>query len=414
MNSETWLRDYAMLALRVNRLVTADGGGTLLIYRGPAAWRTEALGEAPPSAGRLAEDADRLLGAVPPGAGRVAHLSAQVRALRAVARRAGDGARSGAGSGMPLADFAREALGIEAGPVPQAVFEEAHDRLDAALPGAHGSLGARLDAWKAAHALRPGHRDRLPDLVARAVAETRARTGAGIVPLPPDEEVSCVVVPEAHFLAAGHYEGGGRSVIYVNGGLPFTVADLLYVVAHEGHPGHIAESLLKEGRADCRVRFMLSPSFVVSEGLGLHAQELVFPGGEAQRWLAEHVLPELGIAPDGSDFAAIHAARNALWGTWANAAFLADEGRPEGEIRAYLTRWGLLDEAELAAALSFVTLPGMNAYVLGYYYGWRAVGSWLGAAATGAERGARVRRLLTEPLLPADLAPGAGTGDGTA
>ncbi|ONK14531.1 hypothetical protein [Streptomyces sp. MP131-18] len=391
-----WLRDYAMLALRVNRRLTEGSGSTLLIYRGPDSWAVAAGREEPPPAARLVEDAERLLADVPFEGARAAWLRAQVRALRAVARGA-------AGAEAPLAAFAGECLGIEAGPVPESVFDEAHAQLDAALPRGPGTTAERLRAWQDTHRLPPERIGLLPDLVRRAVAETRART-ARIVPLPADEEVGCTVVPEAHFLGAGHYEGGGRSTIFVNGGLPWNLADLLYVVAHEGHPGHIAESLLKEHAPDQEVRFLLSPPFVLSEGLGLCAQEIAFPGDEAQEWLTRTVLAEQGIRPDSSDFAAIHRARTALWGTWANAAFLAAEGRPQGEVRDCLTRWGLLTDEEVAAALKSVTSPGMNAYVLGYYYGWRLVDTWLARAAPGPEREARVRRLLTEPLLPADLA----------
>jgi hypothetical protein len=179
---------------------------------------------------------------------------------------------------------------------------------------------------------------------------------------------------------------------------PFNGADLLYVVAHEGFPGHIAESLLKDvhlaDRPEHRIRFMISPPFVVSEGIGLHAQEIAFPGDEAQRWLAD----ELGIAV-GGDLAAIHDARNALWGAWGNAALLAGEGRPDAEIADHLTRWALLTEAEAAWALDFLRSPGMRAYVLGYFHGWRLLRDWLGHP----DRDARFRRLLTEPVLPADL-----------
>jgi hypothetical protein len=179
---------------------------------------------------------------------------------------------------------------------------------------------------------------------------------------------------------------------------PFNGADLLYVVAHEGFPGHIAESMLKDihlaDRPEHRIRFMISPPFVLSEGLGLHAQEIAFPGDEAQRWLAD----ELGIAVDG-DLAAIHDARNALWGAWGNAALLAGEGRPDPEIAGYLTRWGLLTGAEAAWAVDFLHSPAMRAYVLGYSHGWQLLRGWL----DHPDRLARVRRLLTEAVLPADL-----------
>ncbi|MFI6515728.1 hypothetical protein ACIBF1_09235 [Spirillospora sp. NPDC050679] len=398
MTQHEWLRDYALLALRVNRRMAGGATETLLIYRGPAEWRVRAETEEPPPAERLVEDADALLEHVPFTPERSRYLTAQVRALRAVARHL-------SGVEQPLSEYARECLGISAHRLPEEVFEEAHARLDAALPRGRGSLAERLHAWQAAHTLPPARRDELPALVERAVAETRRRTSA-IVPLPADEVVRCRLVSGVRFRAAGEYEGGVRSVLHVNADLPFNLADLLYVVAHEGHPGHIAESLLKErrlveeqGRLDHRVRFMLGPSFVVSEGLGLHAQDIVFPGDEAQSWLADNVLAEYGIPSDGSDFAAIHRAQNVLFGAWGNAAFLAAEGRPDTELAAYLSRWALLSDAETGAALSSLRATGMALYVLGYFHGWRLLDSWLAAP----DRDARVRRLLTGQLLPADL-----------
>lgn len=144
-------------------------------------------------------------------------------------------------------------------------------------------------------------------------------------------------------------------------------------------------------------RFML-PSFVVSEGVGLHALELIFPDDEAQVWLANNVFPDYGIEPDG-DLAAIHEARNMLWGVWANAALLADEGRSEEDVAGYMSRWALLGEQEVGPALASLRAPGMEVYVLAYYHGWRLLRTWLDAG----DRQERVRRLLTEQVLPADL-----------
>ncbi|MFD5315662.1 hypothetical protein [Streptomyces sp. NPDC127098] len=394
---DEWVRGYALLALRVARRL-----GGMVIYRGPAAWEREVAAEEEPPAGRLVADAERLLDGLPFGPPRARYLAAQVRALRAVARTLD-------GTVPPLAEYARETLGVVADPVDESVLGVAHDALDAALPRGSGALADRLRAWEAAHALPEARRADLPGLVRLAVAETRARTGA-FVSLPSDERVGVRLVDQAHFLAAGSYDGGSRSTIHINRSLPFNLADLLYVVAHEGHPGHIAESLLKEihllerrGWTDQWVRFMLSPSFVVSEGLGLHAQEIVFPGDEARRWLADRVFPSYGIARDGADLAAVHRARNVLWGAWANAALLAAEGRPEAEVAGYLGRWALLDEAGVAAALTSLRAPGMGLYVLGYHHGHRVVGEYLGR---GGDRAARVRRLLTEQVLPADLTGG--------
>ena len=394
-DAEDWLRSHALLALRVNKLLTASAGGTLLIYRGPAEWSAEVDAEAPAAAGALVEECARLLDEMPFTGTRRAHLAAQLRALRAAAGRA-------AGERLPLPEYSRECLGVAATWQPESVFEAAHDRLDRALPAGGGTLADRLHRWQRHHTLPAAHAERLPELVRRAVAAARARTEA-IVPLPPETRVECVLSPGAH---RGHYAGGRRATVHISDSAPFNLADLLYVVTHEAFPGHIAESMLKEihlveeqGRTEHRVRFMISPSFVVSEGMGLHAQETAFPGDEAQRWLTDEILAPLGIAADGSDFAAIHDARNALWGAWANAAFLAADGAPDAAIAGYLTRWALTSEAESQFALGFLRTPGMDTYVLGYYHGWRLLGPWL----DHPDRTRRFRRLLTEPVLPADL-----------
>ncbi|QFY08137.1 hypothetical protein GBF35_16910 [Nonomuraea phyllanthi] len=366
-----WDRDYDMLAFGISRL-----GGGVLIHRGstPA--------EVPSAPQALAEQADRLLGSAP-----APHLAAQVRAMRAVARYLG-------GERLPLAEYARECLGLEPRRLPESVFEEAHEELAAALPGASGSTADRLRAWQAAHTLEPI--ERLPGLVADAVAETRARTRA-IVPLP-DEVVECRLVEGVSFHAAGEYEGGLKSTIHINRAIPFNLADLLYVVAHEGHPGHIAESMLKESASTegLRARFMPSPPFVLSEGLGLLAEEILFPGDEAQVWLNRHIFPKVGFRPDGSDLAAIHHAKNVLWGVWGNAAFLADEGASDAELVGYLTRWALYSEEEAASALGLLRPSPMSPYVFGYFHGWELLRPWV----TGHDR---VRRLLTEHLIPASI-----------
>ncbi|MEV0700155.1 hypothetical protein AB0I53_19915 [Saccharopolyspora sp. NPDC050389] len=400
VTEQEWLREYALLALRVNRQVTASAGGTVLIYRGPQEWSEQVNGEEPIPAGRLVDDAEALLDESPFAPDRARYLAAQVTALRAVARQL-------AGEELPLPVYARECLGVSAEWLPEETFQQAHDLLDAALPRSAGSLVDRLHAWQAAHTLPREQLDRLPALIDKAVAETRRRTNE-IVPLPADEIVGCKLVPGAHFRAAGDHEGGLRSTIHINTDLPFNLADLLYVVAHEGHPGHIAESILKDrllvdeqGHFDQQVRFMLAPSFVISEGLGLHAESIVFPGDEAQAWLTDNVLAEQGISRDGSDFAAIHRAQNILFGAWANAAFLASEGHPESELAAYLSRWALLSDAEAGAALGSLRASGMALYVLGYFHGWRLLDTWLEAA----DRTTRVRRLLTEQILPTDLEP---------
>jgi hypothetical protein len=396
MTAEEWVRAYAMLVLRLDLRLTEGGGGLYLDYLGPPEWREEASAEEPPPVGRLIADAEELLGDLPFEPPRATYLAAHARALRALARRED-------GVVVPLPELVRECLGLEVAAVPESVFEQAHTQLDRALPRTGGSIVERHHAWRVAHSLPVDQLWRLPELVGRAIAECRARTQAMITPLPADEQVDCELEPGVSYIAAAWHRGGTRSTVLINGDRPFNLAALLYVVAHEGHPGHIAEQVLKEinlarrGHPEQRVRFLPSPPFALSEGLGLHAQDLIFPDDQAQAWLTDNILTEQGIRPDGSDFAAIHHARNVLFGAQANAALLAADGRPEAEVADYLVRWALLDEHQLGPAVKQFATPGGHPYIFAYYHGWRLLLAWLNHTSDG------VRRLLTEQLLPADL-----------
>jgi hypothetical protein len=380
---EGWLHAYATLALRVDRHLTA-AGGTCLIYDGPDAWRAEVAADTAVPPARLVEECEALRRDIPVDGHRGAFLAAQLTAMGATARQL-------AGVDVPFREHARQCLGVPIDPAPQDLFSDAHSRLAAALPPGSGSLADRLHEWQQAHAVPA---ERCAGLAHRAIAETVARTRQ-IVDLPDELHIDVQLDPGPH---RGHYAGANRGTVYLNDAA-CNAADLLYVVAHEGFPGHIAESLLKDVHLaelpEHKIRFMLSPPFVVSEGLGLHAQEIAFPGDEAQRWLTD----ELGITLNDCDLVAIHEARTVLWGAWGNAAILAAEGQPDAEIADYLTRWALLTEAETKWALESLRSPTMRVYVLGYYHGWRLLRSWL----DHPDRHARVRRLLTEPTLPADL-----------
>ncbi|HEY8472288.1 MAG TPA: hypothetical protein VIL37_06575 [Natronosporangium sp.] len=403
MTDETrWLREYVELALDLDRTVSGEGGGSLVVYTGPEQWR-QAVAERPPrSPAALVDQAEALAATVPFDGQRRRYLTATLRAIRAVAAHH-------RGDRVDPYRYAELVLGIAAGWVPEGDLLAGHDLLDAALPAGPGSLGERLRRWQQAHLLPADRLDQLPELVLAADAEARRRTEP-IVALPAAERIGCELVTGTHFLAAGQYHGDLRSTILVNRDVPANLADLLYVVCHEGHPGHIAEAVLKDrqlvgeqGRLEHQLRFLLSPEFVVSEGLGLVAEELVFPGDQAQRWLTDQLAPKLDRGPITGDLARIHEAKNLLWGAWANAATLASQGRAGAEIAGYLQRYALLDDQETAAALGSLRAPGMHLYTHAYYHGYRLVRGFIAPHTPGWQR--RARQLLTEPNLPADLAP---------
>ncbi|MGW0247247.1 hypothetical protein ACWDYH_11475 [Nocardia goodfellowii] len=373
------LRDYALLALRVDRLVTEHPTGNwILDYRGPADWRSQVAAEPLANPVDLVRAAEDLAAAV---AEEDPALAEQARALHTISRRL-------AGERLPFPDQVRGMLGIDAEWIPEEVFAEAYRLLDEALPESKHTLAQRLSTWRTAHSLPPGRPDRLSELIHLAMAETRRRSEA-LLPLPDGIDVTVDFAPGAF---RGLHRGGTEGTVYVDPNLPFNLADLCYVVAHESIPGHICEFMLKEmhqgHRPDIQVRFMPSPAYVISEGIGLHAPRVLFPDDEAQRWLLANVAE---LQPDSSDYAKIQRARDILWGAYCNAALLLADATPWPKVHDYLAETALVTDDELAFLQAFLSTPFTESYIFTYYHGLRLLEPHLRDPAF-------FRRALTEQL----------------
>jgi hypothetical protein len=225
-----------------------------------------------------------------------------------------------------------------------------------------------------------------------------------IIRLPEGESMDIQITDNPLMLAGGLYRGNLHSTFFYNDSLPVNLADLLYTVTHESYPGHITEAMLKEkylvqekGFWEQQIQFMASPQFVITEGIGLCAEEMIFPGDEAQEWLERNVFTNYAVRGAHGDISMLYRAKNILWGVWSNAAFLADEGASDSEITEYLAKWPLLEGTELATALAYA--KSLSPYIFCYYYGCEMVRRFIDMPS----RADRMRRLLTEQLLPSDL-----------
>jgi hypothetical protein len=95
----------------------------------------------------------------------------------------------------------------------------------------------------------------------------------------------------------------------------------------------------------------------------------------------------------------------------ANAALLMhDQGASDDEVVAYHMRYGLDDEERARHRLGFIKSPLWRAYIFTYHAGRDLLGAWLGRATDDADRTARIRTLMLEPITPgmiaAELNPG--------
>lgn len=394
---DPWTRDYAHLGLRLDRLAP----GTVDAWIGPPAWRAAVAAEPPPAPTALHAAAAHLLETLPGmgyGAARTAYLARQVTALEAQARVL-------AGEAIPFAEQARRYFDIEPAREPEATFAAAHAALDALLPGS-GPLLERRAAW---HRRFQAPAAQVAPLLPAVVAAVRARTLPHIA-LPAGEAVEIRLTHDQPWAAYNWYLGGARSLIEINTDLPIQADRLVDLLAHEGYPGHHTEHALREaeqfqeqGLGEYAIQIINTPESLLSEAIATSARELIFPGDSDLVWLAGAVFPALGLDADPAQAERIRAAEHALAAVRGNAAFLLHEdGRPAGEVAAYIAHWSLRRPEEADHALKFLQSPLWRVYTFTYYYGHRLLQPLL----AGPDRFAVFRALCTSSVYPALLHEG--------
>jgi len=398
--NEHWLHDYTLLALRLNKAVEQGAPYAPVEEYQPPEWEAQVLQQPVQPADRLVHDDQALTETLPRQPfepQRAAYLAKQLRALETVSRRL-------LGERLSLPEQARLCYDLHIDWLPESLFEQAYALFDEALPG-RGSLAASLQEWQAASMLPPESSHLLPSFFQQALTEAQLRTQA-LVPLPADTHTEIRALEDRPTRAMARYLGNHRSRIYLNPGIPFPLADLFYVLCHEGYPGHLAEFVLKDefliqrrSYLEERVLLPCSPRYVVSEGLALLAHEMIFAPGEAEAWLAQHIYPVAGLRADHSDLTKIHRAKDLLLAVSCNAAWLLWEGRPESEALNYLMRYALLSEEAARRELAVLQRPIFEANIYTYFYGRRLLEPLL----QGAQRKTRLHQLLTEQAAPSDL-----------
>jgi hypothetical protein len=392
MEPDRVVREYLLLGLRLDRLLP----GLVDSFTGDPALRRQVVDEPRPAAADLARAADALrreLAGLP--APRRRFLDAHLAALAGTARRL---------AGQPVPFRAELEVSFQVSPVlgdPDR-YREAHRALAELLPGDE-PLARRLADFRG---LDQAPRRRLTACLHALSEALRDRVRAEFG-LPADETVEYQVVGDRPWRGFNHYLGGHRSRVSVNGDLGHRLSGLAHLVAHEAYPGHHTEQCRKEDgvvrREPEHAAFLLNtPRCLVAEGaadLGLHAA--VGPGWGA--W-TEQVLAEVGVRLDGELTELVERAAAPLAEVSQDAALLLhDRGADPDDVLAHLRRWLLAPEPSARQILRFAADPLWRAYTTTYVEGGRLVRAWLDLRAPGEPVADRYRRLLDEPLLPADL-----------
>jgi hypothetical protein len=314
-------------------------------------------------------------------------LVAQLRALETLARTL-------AGEELPYAEEVELKYGIGPQWVDEREFERGHALLDEALPGL-GDLAARFlrrldDVALSGELTGPALRE--------AVAVVRERTRE-TVGLPEGEDVELEVVTGELWLGWARYLGNFRTHVALNADLPFPADELVWFAAHEAYPGHHTHRAWQEadGRVETTLGVLWSPDAVIAEGIAQTAPALVLDG--AYEELAERLAP-LGFDYDGETGARFAAADQLLTPVWSNAAILRHErSASREEAWEYAAQWSLQPPDRVDKFLaSQIEDRRSRGYVHCYSHGQR-----LCTAHVDGDP-ARLRRLMTARIVPADLA----------
>lgn len=386
---------YLEAGLRVGRHLD----GLVDAYFGPPELERRVADEPPRALPALVADLRSLVAALDAGDGdldppRRRWLRAQVAGLHAATRKL-------AGEELGYVDEVEACYGVRPTWVDHDRLAEAHRALDDALPGS-GPLPERLDSWRTSHHIPV---DRLHDAVHALADDFRARTRERFG-LPDGEQIEFELVSDEPWSGFNYYAGGLRSRVAINTDLPVSSTAIGHLVAHEAYPGHHTEHCRKEvglvrrrGYLEETIFLVGTPQCLVAEGLADLGLEALL-GPEPEPVLAELLHP-LGIRFDTEVVAAVGRAGELLSSVRGNAALLVhDRGRPVEEAVEELERWGLQSHQRATAAMGFLTHPTWRAYIFCYVLGLPLCRGFV------AGDPVRFERLLTEQLIPADLALG--------
>ena len=380
--SEAVAERYLRLGLQVGRHVD----GIVDAYFGPR-WLAAAVEAEPPvEPHALVAAAEALLDELDDG-----WLRDQAVGLRTYA---------GALAGEPssFADEVEGCFGVRPTHTDESVFEAAHERLDALLPG-DGTLAERHARWEESSRVPA---ERIGATLEAVIEEARARTPR-LVELPDGEGIDLEIVHDKAWWAYCAYRGELRSGIAVNVDLPMSALDLLVLAMHEAYPGHHTErcckdDLLVRGRGLLQESLVLvpTPQSLVAEGIATLAPLLMLEGDDGPAF--EAIVRDAGIDFDLAHALAVRQALEPCGWAEVNAALLLHEdGAGEADVLEYLQRWGLLTPTFAEHVLRFFKEPTSRTYILTYQAGRDLCRAWV------RDDPARFRRLVTEQVRVRDL-----------
>ncbi|UCH61484.1 MAG: hypothetical protein JSV61_08375 [Anaerolineales bacterium] len=398
---DNWIRDYILLAFRVDRLFRKQTHSYLVdYYYGPPEWQQAVQAEPESEPVQLVKQAEKLQAYLPGqefDRERENFLQKQVFALHTLCRKL-------SGEVFSLAEEVERCLDVRPYWIPEEQFDQALAIYRDILPG-KGSLADRYQLWRSRYDFPAEKVHLLMEIIEDLLIETRARCAA-FLDLPEGDHVQLAGAHDKRFGAANWYLGNFSSRMEVNLDRPLRLPRLIQLICHELYPGHHTEFVLKEkhlfrgkGYLEQSIFLLMTPQLTITEGIAMQAAAMLFEPGEAESYLVEHIFPKLDVAGDPHTIALLSTADHFLEGISGNAAMMLHAGRPDQEVIQYLMHYTLDSEARISQWFPMLKIPFLEAYTFSYFLGKRLMAPLL----KGDNRHHFFQRFLTEPVTPSDL-----------
>ena len=310
------------------------------------------------------------------------------------------------GESFSFDEESRLIFGTQAPNYDAAHFQAILDKVDALLPG-EGPLSARVEAFNNQFVIPI---EKMDDVFTAAMDECRRRTLEHI-DLPENESFTIEYVNDKPWTGYNWYQGNAQSLIQLNTDFPMYISKAVDLGCHEGYPGHHTFNALLEknlvddkGWLEVALYPLFSPQSVIAEGSGNYGIDLAFPGDERMQFEKEVLFPLAGLDTQQADLfyevsalvAQLDFADNEAARDYLNGDMTRDEA----------AAWVQTYELERADKSMQRTrfFDAYRSYVINYNHGKALVADYIERDGADAdERWARFEKMLSSPMLPADL-----------
>ena len=378
---KTWLENYVLLMLRIDKIFKENNDFYVDAYIGPKALKERVENEATKNKKELIDEVENLLSRLNSLSfkdKRKNYLQKQLTAVKTILQ-------IFRGEELTLKEQVESILDIEYSWVEEEHFEKGLEFFKQGLPG-KGDLIDRYGIWMQRNMYSFKSSKDKYDYLKFIINEMQDRTNK-IMDLPDNEDINLEIVTDKRYGASTRYLGNLVSLVEINDDIPFNFYQLLPLITHELYPGHHTEFCLKEnhlieekGYFENNVFLLTSPQLVISEGLGEVGFDMIFSPQEAADWINENIYKKFKIKTNDIDLTSlIKASRyNSLDQVSSNAAIMLDEGRDEKEVKNYIQKYTLQPEYMINHVIKNLKSSSLKrVYAFTYYHGKKIVQNYL-------------------------------------